>query len=1022
MLGLALLLGMAPPGDLAPPAARSGDPAPHLSWRTGLQWRLSERAPWQRFRATWGEGWAVRWDPRTGAPRFLWAPGVPLAQADALAADVAHLAGVPAHQLVAQPAVKRGARTWQRYTRTWRGAEVLGDQVMLVAIDGAVGAVWAQLTPVGGAATPRPGEVVLPVPTFDGAPWTSEATGVRAQLVTPVEDGPLVRYRDRAGAEVHVRDRRHFARVDVSHYARTVGDAAETHPARGVTVTAADGAADVTAADGTHSQSGDLTVSLEGPDLWLVRNRARVEVAGSGDLTLSGGADLSQATAVVLHHFHEVWGWLDDRWPTHAWLGQQVQADVDRDDSACNAWYTNGTLTFLQGYTGYCSNFGEIADVVYHEVGHGIHQYILQGGTFAGDISEGSADYIAATINDDPVLAPNALPGGGAIREIETDRRYPDDRNGEVHHDGLIWASFLWNLRQQWQADRGDDAGARDTDRLFLGALEQGPTLTDAYEAVITADDDNGDLTDGTPHACELVALLDQHGLGPGPIGVVHIDHAPLGPQPSAAADYPVSFTVAAPTAACGQLDPDSVRLWWTTDPTHAPGLESRVGPDSPDTGSADSADPDSADPDPTDSGDPEPTDPYAAWQAADLSRDGWTWSGALPRVPATTTVTYFIEAASTGGEQIVRSHAGDRELLHQFDVGDTEALWCEDFEGGAPDWTHGPGTPWQAPRDRWVDEWVVGEPVAGAFSADSAPSGGAIAATAPGAPYRSGNRQYLQSPEVVVDGPRPMMRFTYQRWLTVEDGLYDRAQVWGGPEGADLWWENDPSSGAAHVLDVGWVTRSRALDVPDGGATFRFTYTLDSDPGLEFGGWHLDDVCVTALADPPAHYRRAGLAASDDQPVVTVTAEQPWIVPLAETVLVRRLDTWPTGPDDPEGAVLAQTLDPTPGAPLQVEDPTIAEGEFAYYALFAHDGENWHVDLVEGENADVGGAPAPEPSDSGAPGGDAGATGDGSDPGVTPGAEPAEAAGCGCAAGAAPTGLAALLALGPLVARRRRR
>ena len=1019
MLGLALLLGMAPPGDLAPPAARSGEPAPHLSWRTGLQWRLSERAPWQRFRATWGDGWAVRWDERSGSPRFLWAPGVPLAEADALAADVAALAGVPAHQLVAQPAVKRGNRTVQRYTRTWEGAEVLGDQVLLVAEGGAVGAVWAQLTPIGGAATPRPGEVVLPLARFDGAPWASTSSGVRARLVTPIEDGPLVRYRDRAGVEVSVRDTRHFAQVQVAHYARTVGDALELHPASGVTVTATDGATAITAADGSHGLTGDLTVALDGPDLWLARNRTLVEVAGTDDVALTGGDDVSHATAVVLHHTGVVFGWLEARWPTHAWLGQQVLADVDRDDSACNAWYTNGTVTFLQGYAGYCNNFGQIADVVYHEVGHGIHQYILTGGTFAGDISEGSADYISATIHNDPVLAPNALPGGGAIREIDTDRRYPEDRDGGVHNDGLIWASFLWNLRGQWQASRGEAVGARDTDLLFLGALEQGPTLTDAYEAVITADDDNGDLTDGTPHACELVALLDQHGLGPGPIGVVQIDHVPVGAQDSTAVNYPVSFTVAAPTAACGQLDTDSIRLWWTTDPTHAPGLESAAEPGASDTGSSGSgaSDSGSSDSGSSDSGSTTPPDPYAAWQAADLTRDGWTWSGALPRVPATTTVSYFIEAASTGGEQVVRSHAGERALLHQFVVGDTEPLWCEDFEGGATDWTHGPGTPWQEPRDRWVDEWAVGAPVDGAFSAHTAPSGSAIAATAPGGPYRADNRQYLQSPEVFLDGPRPMLRFTYQRWLTVEDGLYDRAQVWGGAEGADLWWENAAGGGAANLLDTAWVTHAWPLDVPEGGAPYRFTWTLDSDPGLEFGGWHLDDVCVTALADPAAHYQRAALVASDDAAVVTITAEQPWIVPLAETVLVRRMDAWPTGPDDPEATVLAQTLAPTPGAPLQVEDPTLTEGETAYYALFASDGERWHLELIDGDNADVGGVPAPEVPDTG----EEGDPGDGGESGVTPGDRPAAQPACGCSPGAAPTGLAALLALLPLVGRRRR-
>ena len=64
-----------------------------------------------------------------------------------------------------------------------------------------------------------------------------------------------------------------------------------------------------------------------------------------------------------------------------------------------------------------CNNLGQIADVTYHEVGHGIHHYILESGTFAGDVSEGSADFISATILNDPILAPNARPDGSYIRD-----------------------------------------------------------------------------------------------------------------------------------------------------------------------------------------------------------------------------------------------------------------------------------------------------------------------------------------------------------------------------------------------------------------------------------------------------------------------------------------------------------------------------------------------------------------------------------------------------------------------------
>ena len=95
--------------------------------------------------------------------------------------------------------------------------------------------------------------------------------------------------------------------------------------------------------------------------------------------------------------------WLADRWPSHSWLGEKVWANVDISSGTCNAYYTSGTINFFVGSSSRCYNFGQVADVIYHEVGHGIHHYILTGGTFAGDVSEGSADFVSATLTNDAV-------------------------------------------------------------------------------------------------------------------------------------------------------------------------------------------------------------------------------------------------------------------------------------------------------------------------------------------------------------------------------------------------------------------------------------------------------------------------------------------------------------------------------------------------------------------------------------------------------------------------------------------
>jgi uncharacterized protein (TIGR03382 family) len=996
MLALLLLFGFAP---LEQEQVRSGPPAPALDQRAAVQWRLSSRPAWRAFRARWGRDWAARWDERTGAPRFLWAPGVPASWADALVADVAGLAGVAASDLSLASERVRGERRILRYQRHWKGAPVEGDQVALVIQGGRVAGIWVQLSPVHLQQTPREGEVVLPLPLHRGAGPAS--TGVRAALATWSQEGAHVVYRDRAGAELVRYDTRHFATVELLHEERTVGDALVQSPARQVAVVDGSGGSATTADDGSHGLSGDLTVTLEGPELLVLDNGDPISVSGSGDMLLEPDGDLPYSAAQVQAAFHDTWDWLEARWPSHPWLGVQVPATVELETSACNAFYSSGTVNFFVGYSGYCNNTGRIADVIYHELGHGIHHYILAAGTFAGDVSEGSSDYVSATINDDPALAPEFYLGAPWLRELATDKVYPDDYIGEVHHDGQIWGSFLWNLREDWVDDYGEDAGVERADLLFLGALEQGPTLTDAYEAVVLADDDNGDLSDGTPHACELLDLLDQHGLGPGPIGVVVYDHQALEEQGSSAEDYPVEFELYALAAECGDLDPDSVQLWYSLEADAIPGVDGDAG----DTGGF---------------------DPYEGWTSLELEQADGFWSGAIPRQPATTQVRYFVQASSGDGSQTVYSHGGLEGGLYGFLVGDREQLWCEGFEHGATDWVHGAGTPWQPdPDGRWSSEWVYGTPTGGNFLPDAPYEGSMVATTALDALYSPNNLQYLRSPVVLVEEPGPMLILSMRRWLTVEDGIYDHARMYVNDQ---LLWENPATEGGSdHTLDGGWtLIELPAADLLDEDNQLQLTWTLGSDPGLEFGGWALDRVCVEQLADLPGHYRVRDLVASDDdQQGITVRWTQPWITPLGGTALVRSLVGWPTSVDD--GVIVHLDEAPVPGAPMELVDLEVVPDQIYHYALFAADGELvWSGEVVEGENADQGVAPSDPPEDTAPP-----EDTDPDDPPVdtaSPCEQPEDCEacdtpeGCGCASRPGAGALAWLLLLPGLLFRRRSR
>lgn len=917
-----LLLGFLPTPDPTP----VGAPAPHLDRTAAVQGWLNASPQAQSFRARWGR-WVVRWDERDGSPRALLGEAVPAAQLDAFVADLAALAGLGPGALVPTTSTRQGERQSWSYQLVQHGAPVEGGGLEVHAVNGRVHFALARLNRVRldpqaladlRWGPPQPGERWL---ALEGSP------GPVFRLVRTHTEGDHQVFTDRLGQEVYRYTLRFH--LDVSVEERTVGDALVSAPARGVWVSDTAGS-ESTDAWGAHTRSPPYDALLDGPALRVWRDGALVAVSGVADEQLDAGTDLSYAAATALHHTHVARDWLEALWPSHPWLPQAVEATVDISTACCNAYYSSGTINFYVGDSTW-NNLGRIADVVYHEYGHGVHHYILTGGTFAGDVSEGSADYLAATLLDDPVLAPKARVDGSAIRELDTDRVYPTDLTGEVHNDGLIWGSFLWNLRSQWIDTYGAEAGALRADTLFLTALSLGPTLTDVYEAVLAADDNNGDLSDGTPHACELDALLRQHGLGGEALSAVVLDHTPLGPQPSAATGYTVDFALWDLLEGCGLGTLGAARVLYAVDPPAGAALEELAFEElAPTGGSA-----------------------------------GFT--AELPRQPAGAQVVYAIEWQSADGSTTVSSHGGLRQGLYTFTVGDREDLWCEGFEAGAPGWSAAPGHPGQSEVPAgWRSQWEVAAPEGQAFSPTAAAEGAMVLGTQVSGDglYSPNNGQHVRSPALDPSGAHPaMLLLAYQRHLTIEDALYDEARLLRVDEAGQpletLWSNPRSEAGTAHVLDADWTLHELDLRA-QAGAPVLLAWTLQADPGLEFGGWSLDEVCLRTLADPEGHYQASGVQASDADAVVTVSWNAPWVQPLRATALVRNRERVPERVTD--GELLDIDFAPTPGEARTLEDPELLPGEIAYYAVFSAWDDTGFLDgATLGTNADAGGVPAPE-------------------------------------------------------------
>ena len=86
-----------------------------------------------------------------------------------------------------------------------------------------------------------------------------------------------------------------------------------------------------------------------------------------------------------------------------------------------------------------------------------------------------------------------------------------------------------------------------------------------------------------------------------------------------------------------------------------------------------------------------------------------------------------------------------------------------------------------------------------------------------------------------------------FQRWLNVEDGYYDRARVLLNEEVA---WENHETSssiGDEHHQDSQWALQTLIVDASEIDDLV-ISWEIESDSGLDFGGWNIDDVCVYGI------------------------------------------------------------------------------------------------------------------------------------------------------------------------------
>jgi hypothetical protein len=183
------------------------------------------------------------------------------------------------------------------------------------------------------------------------------------------------------------------------------------------------------------------------------------------------------------------------------------------------SWDKHDVLRFGKGGV----DDAEDAEVILHEYGHAIQDsqmvpFGFGGSEEAGAIGEGFGDYFAVTVTN--MIAPTPDPACVAdwdsvsytssiphcLRRVDMDLHYPEDMNGRVHHDGLIWSRALWDIRQA--------LGHVEADTIVLKAqfdFAPDTSMPAAAQATLAVAQD----LYGTPAANAVLAAFQARGILP---------------------------------------------------------------------------------------------------------------------------------------------------------------------------------------------------------------------------------------------------------------------------------------------------------------------------------------------------------------------------------------------------------------------------------------------------------------------------------------------------------------------------
>lgn len=507
---------------------------------------------------------------------------------------------------------------------------------------------------------------------------------------------------------------------------------------------------------------------------------------------------LAQSNAYVQSNM--VRDWLLTYHPTYPRISQETQFPVHVNLSSyyCpgNAWYDNESLNFCAGGGTYPN--AAFGSIIHHEYGHHI---VFSGGSGQYEYGEGMADTIAMLIADDPGLG-YGFTGDCSepLRTGDNDCQYLASGcstcGSQSHECGNLLSGIIWDIRNELVETEPE------LYRELLAALVINSVVLHTGTAInsdiaidlLTLDDNDGNIGNGTPHRTEICTGFEAHGLS-----CPELEHGLAVLPPTgfdSMGDVGGPFSPGATSYTLENMGPDNINFGITSDVTWL-SISNSAGALS--VGERTTVD-------------------ITVNQAADL----------LPKGEYEAQLSFVNET----------THQGDRNLTITLVVGGPKAIYTWNLDEN-PGWSMDEG-------------WEFGVPTGAGTDPISAATGLNILGYNLNGNYSNNiSVRSLTTPAMnCSDLTEVSLRF--QRWLGVETRNFDKAEVSISIDGNEFLpvWKNPYST----LRENNWSLQEIDLSaIADGQSTVYLRWTLGpTDSSVVLGGWNIDDIEIWATPQAP--------------------------------------------------------------------------------------------------------------------------------------------------------------------------